>query len=112
MAANDGRKRPLKVGIMLPESEREMAGATARWTDFLDMARAIEDLGFDSLWFCDHLLMKVAGHEPQGAWEAMSMLSAFAAVTSRIELAPFVAATTADEAPLRAPERIPSDISR
>jgi probable F420-dependent oxidoreductase len=85
--------RPLKIGIMLPESEREMAGETARWTDFLVMARAIEDRGFDSLWFADHLLMKVEGHEPQGAWEAWSMLSAFAAVTSRIELAPFVSCT-------------------
>jgi alkanesulfonate monooxygenase SsuD/methylene tetrahydromethanopterin reductase-like flavin-dependent oxidoreductase (luciferase family) len=93
MTANDGRKRPLKVGIMLPESEREMAGETARWSDFLAMGKAIEDLEFDSLWFCDHLLMKVPGNEPQGAWEAMSMLAAFAAVTERIELAPFVAAT-------------------
>lgn len=45
------------------------------------------------MWFADHLLMKVEGHEPQGAWEAWSMLSAFAAVTSRIELAPFVSCT-------------------
>ncbi len=85
--------RPLKVGIMLPESEREMAGDTAGWPDFLEMARAIEHLGFDSLWFADHLLMKVDGHEPQGAWEAWSMLAAFAAVTERIELAPFVSCT-------------------
>lgn len=78
---------------MLPESEREMAGDTARWSDFLAMARAIEDLGFDSLWFADHLLMKVPGYEPQGAWECWSMLAAFAAVTERIELAPFVTST-------------------
>jgi alkanesulfonate monooxygenase SsuD/methylene tetrahydromethanopterin reductase-like flavin-dependent oxidoreductase (luciferase family) len=86
-------KRPLKIGIMLPESEREMGGETARWTDFLEMAKTIENMGFDSLWFADHLLMKVEGHEPQGAWEAWSMLSAIAAVTSRIELAPFVSCT-------------------
>ena len=85
--------RPLKIGIMLPESEREMAGDTARWTDFLAMATTIEDMGFDSLWFADHLLMRVEGHEPQGAWEAWSMLAAFAAVTERIELAPFVSCT-------------------
>jgi alkanesulfonate monooxygenase SsuD/methylene tetrahydromethanopterin reductase-like flavin-dependent oxidoreductase (luciferase family) len=78
---------------MLPESEREMAGDTARWTDFLAMATTIEDMGFDSLWFADHLLMRVEGHEPQGAWEAWSMLAAFAAVTERIELAPFVSCT-------------------
>lgn len=86
-------KRPLKVGIMLPESEREMAGATAGWNDQLAMTLKTEELGFDSVWFCDHLLMKVPGHEPQGAWEAWSMLAAFAARTERIELGPFVSCT-------------------
>ncbi|MCC6790057.1 MAG: LLM class flavin-dependent oxidoreductase [Thermomicrobiales bacterium] len=85
--------RPLKIGIMLPESEREMAGDTAGWADFVAMAQTIEGLGFDSLWFADHLLMKVEGYEPQGAWECWSMLAAFAAVTERIELAPFVTST-------------------
>jgi alkanesulfonate monooxygenase SsuD/methylene tetrahydromethanopterin reductase-like flavin-dependent oxidoreductase (luciferase family) len=85
--------RPIKIGIMLPESEREMAGETARWSDFLEMARTIEELGFDSLWFADHLLMRVPGHEPQGAWECWSVLAAIAASTERIEIAPFVSAT-------------------
>ncbi|MBX3071507.1 MAG: LLM class flavin-dependent oxidoreductase [Thermomicrobiales bacterium] len=85
--------RPLKIGIMLPESEREMAGATAGWTDFLAMTRKTEELGFDSVWFCDHLLMNVPGHEPQGAWDCWTMLAALAAQTSRIELGPFVTAT-------------------
>ncbi|MFL5758216.1 MAG: LLM class flavin-dependent oxidoreductase [Thermomicrobiales bacterium] len=87
------RKRPLKIGIMLPESEREMAGATAGWFDFLAMAKATEELGFDSLWFADHLLMKVPGYEQQGAWECWSMLAAFAATTAHIELAPLVSCT-------------------
>jgi alkanesulfonate monooxygenase SsuD/methylene tetrahydromethanopterin reductase-like flavin-dependent oxidoreductase (luciferase family) len=37
--------------------------------------------------------MEVPGHERQGAWEAWSMLAAFAAVTERITLAPLVACT-------------------
>ncbi|CAN5689027.1 LLM class F420-dependent oxidoreductase [soil metagenome] len=92
MGSNSG-KRPLKIGIMLPESEREMAGATAGWDDLLAMTLKTEELGFDSVWFADHLLMKVPGHESQGAWEAWTMLAAFAARTERIELAPFVTAT-------------------
>jgi hypothetical protein len=38
------RKRPLKIGIMLPESEREMAGDTAVWADFLAIACAIPNI--------------------------------------------------------------------
>jgi alkanesulfonate monooxygenase SsuD/methylene tetrahydromethanopterin reductase-like flavin-dependent oxidoreductase (luciferase family) len=85
--------RPIKIGIMLPESEYEMAGKTAGWADFLTMAETIEESGFDSLWFADHLQMKLPNGEPQGAWECWSILSAFAAVTKRIEIGPFVTAT-------------------
>ena len=38
---------------MLPESEREMAGDTAGWKDQLAMTLKTEELGFDSVWFCD-----------------------------------------------------------
>ena len=31
--------RPLKVGIILPETEGQMNGETARWSDLLAMAR-------------------------------------------------------------------------
>jgi alkanesulfonate monooxygenase SsuD/methylene tetrahydromethanopterin reductase-like flavin-dependent oxidoreductase (luciferase family) len=86
-------KRPLKIGIMLPESEREMAGETAGWADFVAMARRTEALGFDSLWFADHLLMRLEGHVQQGAWECWSMLSALAVATERLELGPLVSST-------------------
>jgi alkanesulfonate monooxygenase SsuD/methylene tetrahydromethanopterin reductase-like flavin-dependent oxidoreductase (luciferase family) len=85
--------RPIKIGIMLPESEYEMAGQTAGWSDFAAMARTTEELGFDSIWFADHLQLKLPDGRDQGAWECWTILSAIAATTSRIELGPFVTAT-------------------
>jgi probable F420-dependent oxidoreductase len=80
--------RPLKVGVQLPEVEREF-----RWTEILDMARAIEDLGYDSLWLGEHLLYRWQDRPPRGPWEAWAMLAALAVVTKRVELGPFVACT-------------------
>ena len=80
--------RPLKVGVQLPEVERE-----CRWSEILDMARAIEDLGYDSLWLGEHLLYRWQDRLPRGPWEAWAMLAALAAVTKRVELGPFVACT-------------------
>ena len=80
--------RPLKVGIQLPEVERE-----TRWPELLDMTRAIEDLGYDSVWLGEHLLYRWPDRPPRGPWEAWSMLSAIAAVTGRIEFGPLVACT-------------------
>ena len=81
--------RPLKVGIHLPEIER-----VARWDDLRTMAETAERLGFDSIWVPDHLLMRYPEQEPVGPWECWSILSAVAAVTSRVELGTLVIATS------------------
>jgi probable F420-dependent oxidoreductase len=83
------RKRPLKVGIQLPEVEY-----VARWRDYEAMAKRAEQAGFDSLWVGDHLLYRNPGDVAKGPWEAWSMMAALAAVTDRIEIGPLVACTS------------------
>jgi probable F420-dependent oxidoreductase len=81
-------RRPIRVGIQLPEVER-----VVRWPEYVAMARAAEDAGFDTLWLGDHLLYRYADGSTRGPWEVWTMLSALAASTSRIRLGPLVAAT-------------------
>lgn len=80
--------RPLRVGVQLPEVEREV-----RWSELLEMARLIEDVGFDSIWVGDHLLYRFDDGASAGPWECWSVLSALAASTSRVQIGPLVAAT-------------------
>jgi alkanesulfonate monooxygenase SsuD/methylene tetrahydromethanopterin reductase-like flavin-dependent oxidoreductase (luciferase family) len=83
-AAAAGR-RPLKVGIQLPEIERPV-----RWPELASMIRAIEDAGFDSIWTGDHFLYHLADGSAEAPWDAWSVLAATAAVTSRVALGPLV----------------------
>jgi probable F420-dependent oxidoreductase len=89
------RKRPLKVGVLLPHFERMMAGQTPRWADILRMAQQAEQIGFDSIWLADHLLFEpLAGEDqPLGTWECWSLLAALAASTTRIKLGTLVICT-------------------
>jgi alkanesulfonate monooxygenase SsuD/methylene tetrahydromethanopterin reductase-like flavin-dependent oxidoreductase (luciferase family) len=82
-------QRPLKIGLHLPETER-----IAPWTDLAAMCRMAEDIGMDSIWVPDHLLYRSEGEETNGPWECWSIISAVAAVTTRVEIGPLVLCTS------------------
>jgi alkanesulfonate monooxygenase SsuD/methylene tetrahydromethanopterin reductase-like flavin-dependent oxidoreductase (luciferase family) len=80
----------MRVGIMLPSRETAMTGKhDAR--GLVEFAKAAEATGFDSVWVGDSLLARTRA-------EALSVLSAVAAVTDRVSLG-----TAALIAPLRHP---------
>jgi alkanesulfonate monooxygenase SsuD/methylene tetrahydromethanopterin reductase-like flavin-dependent oxidoreductase (luciferase family) len=78
----------MKVGVQLPEVEREV-----RWPELLAIAQAAEESGFDSIWVGDHMLYRGDGRPERGPWDAWAALAALAASTTSVRLGPLVAAT-------------------
>lgn len=78
--------RPCQIGVQLPEVERFVP-----WPELLSMARAAEDVGFDSLWLGDHLLYDLPDGSVRGPWEVFTSLAALATVTTRVQLGSLVA---------------------
>ena len=71
----------LHFGVTLPQIKRT-------WSDARDAAIRFEELGFDSLWVCDHLYGVPFPNLP--IFEAWTELAAIAAITSKVELGTLV----------------------
>jgi probable F420-dependent oxidoreductase len=84
----------LGLGLNLPYTEGQMAGATPRWADIRDLARLAESMGFDGVWISDHVgFGDPAGDAPgawRGAWESWTVLAALAAATEHVRLGTYV----------------------
>jgi alkanesulfonate monooxygenase SsuD/methylene tetrahydromethanopterin reductase-like flavin-dependent oxidoreductase (luciferase family) len=78
----------VRVGVQLPEVER-----VVRRDELAAMARAAEEVGFDSLWVGDHLLYRGDGRPERGPWDCFTTLAWLAGITERVELGPLVACT-------------------
>jgi alkanesulfonate monooxygenase SsuD/methylene tetrahydromethanopterin reductase-like flavin-dependent oxidoreductase (luciferase family) len=92
---NSPMARPLDVGYLMMPTENARTGVAPRWTEILEMAQRGAELGYDSVWIPDHLIISLnrPGSEPEGAWEAWSLVSALAAATERIDIGLLVTCT-------------------
>jgi F420-dependent oxidoreductase-like protein len=80
-------RRPPGFGVCLPHGWRDdlpVAAPEQQWNFIRDQALRVETLGFDSVWFVDHLQPVV---DPRGPYfECWTAMAALAASTSRVRL--------------------------
>jgi probable F420-dependent oxidoreductase len=77
----------LKIGVMLPLGAGDGPdGGMPGWKDVRAAAEAADQSGLDSVWLADHFLYRDPEGQVFGMHDSWTLLSAIAAVTTRVEL--------------------------
>src|SRR5215475_7883610 len=91
--ANRTAASGMKVGIVLRTTEGGPQGQTPTFHAIAELAQAAERASLDSIWLPDHLLFR-ASSRGEVFWDALTMLGALAAMTTRITLGTMVVSTS------------------
>jgi len=81
----------MKIGVVIQLVELSDLGRALSWLEIKNTVQMVEELGFDSIWFYDHLLYRDKKGNTTGIWEGWSILSATATITHKVELGSLVA---------------------
>jgi alkanesulfonate monooxygenase SsuD/methylene tetrahydromethanopterin reductase-like flavin-dependent oxidoreductase (luciferase family) len=84
----------MKVGMVVPIVDEGTDAGVPDWPVVASLAARAEAGGLDSLWVIDHLVLGNAERPEYGLHEAITVLAALAASTSRVELGTLVLATS------------------
>jgi probable F420-dependent oxidoreductase len=84
----------VKIGVVLPAADVDWGGTTPTWADVKNFALAVEARGFDSVWMFDHFFNRADDGSIEGMLESWTILSAVAAVTSRVLVGTLVMCTS------------------
>jgi alkanesulfonate monooxygenase SsuD/methylene tetrahydromethanopterin reductase-like flavin-dependent oxidoreductase (luciferase family) len=82
----------MKIGLALPIGERGPERRAPRYREIRELALLAEHGTLDSIWVADHIFFigLGGGEELRGVWESMTVLSALAEATERVESGPLV----------------------
>jgi alkanesulfonate monooxygenase SsuD/methylene tetrahydromethanopterin reductase-like flavin-dependent oxidoreductase (luciferase family) len=84
----------MKVGMVVPIVDEGTDAGVPDWPVVASLSARAEEGGLDSLWVIDHLVLGNAQRPEYGLHEAITVLAALAASTSRVELGTLVLATS------------------